>query len=136
MAWGKRETEQGSSASAEIENVLGKTVHVHGDLKAEGAFRIDGTIEGAVESKAGVVIGQSGVVRGPVQGLEVVIAGQVYGNVIAGGHLEILSTGRVEGDIEAQSLRIATGGVFRGTSRMGGQAQEDPGTLAHLSSVK
>ena len=34
-------------------------------------------------------------------------------------NLEILATGHVEGDINAQSVRIETGGVFRGTSRMG-----------------
>jgi cytoskeletal protein CcmA (bactofilin family) len=132
MAWGKRESEQ---QAGEIENVLGRSVHVHGDLKADGAFRVDGTVEGAIESKAGVVIGQTGVVRGPVQGKDVVVAGHVVGNVTATGHLEILASGRIEGDIEAQSLRIATGGIFCGQSRMGGK-QEDDGAPAHLSSVK
>ena len=134
MAWGKKDSEQ--VASGDIENILGKSVHVQGDLTADGAFRIDGTIDGAVESKAGVVIGQSGVVRGNVQGQDVVVAGQVCGNVTATGHLEILASGKIEGDIVAQSLRIATGGVFCGTSRMSGKAEPDAGTLAHLSSVK
>jgi cytoskeletal protein CcmA (bactofilin family) len=134
MAWRKRESEQ--LTSGEIENVLGKSVHVQGDLRADGAFRIDGTIDGAVESKAGVVIGQTGTVRGNVQGQDVVVAGTVCGNVTASGHLEILASGKIEGDIEAKSLRIATGGVFRGTSRMGGEAQEDAGSVGHLSSVK
>jgi cytoskeletal protein CcmA (bactofilin family) len=122
-------------ANGEIENVLGRSLHVHGDLKAEGAFRIDGTVDGAVESKAGVVIGETGTVNGPVQGKDVVVAGHVCGNVTAGAHLEILASGRIEGDIEAQSLRIATGGVFRGTSRMGGAPTDDAGH-GHLSSVK
>jgi cytoskeletal protein CcmA (bactofilin family) len=121
MGWGSAKKER---AAEQIENVLGRSVVVHGDLKADGAFRIDGTIEGGVASKGAVYIGESGVVRGDVSGTDVVIAGQVTGNVSCSGHLEIVATGRVEGDLDAQSVRIETGGVFRGTSRMAGPAAE------------
>ena len=57
-----------------------------------------------------------------MRGTDVVIAGTVQGDVICEGHLEILAKGTVEGDIAAKSMRIETGGVFRGTSRMGGRA--------------
>jgi cytoskeletal protein CcmA (bactofilin family) len=102
-----------------IENVLGRSAFVRGELSAEGAFRIDGTIEGTLASRSEVVIGETGVVRGDVIGTDVVVAGQILGNVRCSGHLEILAKGKVEGDIVAQSVRIETGGVFRGTSFMG-----------------
>ena len=108
-----------------IENILGRSGFIRGDLSAEGAFRIDGTIEGSVASRAEVVIGETGVVRGDVAGSDVVVAGQIIGNVRCTGHLEILAKGKVEGDIAAQSVRIETGGVFRGTSFMG-SASEKP----------
>jgi cytoskeletal protein CcmA (bactofilin family) len=108
-----------------IENILGRSSVIQGDLSADGAFRIDGTIEGSVSSRAAVVIGESGVVRGDVRGSDVVVAGQIIGHVICTGHLEILANGKIEGDIDAASVRVETGGVFRGTSRMGqGQAKE------------
>ncbi len=66
------------------------------------------------------VIGESGVVRGDVVGSDVVVAGQIIGNIRCSGHLEILAKGKVEGDIAAQSVRIETGGVSRGTSCIGG----------------
>jgi len=113
-----------------IENVLGRSAFIRGDLSAEGAFRIDGTIEGTVASRAEVVIGESGVVRGDVAGSDVVVAGQIIGNVRCSGHLEILAKGKVEGDIAAQSVRIETGGVFRGTSFMGSTAGDDKGHAA------
>jgi cytoskeletal protein CcmA (bactofilin family) len=133
VAMGWRAKKDGGAASADqIENVLGRSLVVHGDLKADGAFRIDGTVEGSVVSKGAVFIGESGVVRGDVSGSDVVIAGQVTGNVACAGHLEIVATGRVEGDLDAQSVRIDTGGVFRGTSRMAGPAKEP---ASRLSSV-
>jgi cytoskeletal protein CcmA (bactofilin family) len=107
-----------------IENILGRSGLIRGDLSAEGAFRIDGTIEGSVVSRAEVVIGDTGVVRGDVAGSDVVVAGQIIGNVRCTGHLEILAKGKVEGDIAAQSVRIETGGVFRGTSFMGAASEK------------
>src|SRR5204862_4572114 len=120
MGW-RSKKENGGAGADQIENVLGRSLVVHGDLKADGAFRVDGTVEGSVVSKAAVYIGESGVVRGDVAGSDVVIAGQVAGNVRCTGHLEIVATGKIEGDLDAQSVRIETGGVFRGTSRMAGQ---------------
>jgi cytoskeletal protein CcmA (bactofilin family) len=123
MGWGSKSESlppvKPATRSDAIENILGQSCVVRGDLTAEGAFRIDGTIEGSVESRGAVVVGESGIVRGGVRGTDVVIAGQVVGDVIATGHLEILAKGKVEGDIAAKSMRIETGGVFCGTSRMG-----------------
>jgi cytoskeletal protein CcmA (bactofilin family) len=131
MAW-RSKKENGGSAPDQIENVLGRSLVVHGDLKADGAFRIDGTVEGSVISKAAVYIGESGVVRGDVAGTDVVIAGQVTGNVSCTGHLEIVASGKIEGDLDAKSVRIETGGVFRGTSRMVGSEKESPSRLSSV----
>ena len=123
MAW-RSKGESGRAASHEpIENVLGQSLVIRGDLKADGGFRIDGCIEGNVESKAAIVVGESGVVRGDLRGTDIVVAGQITGKVSCVGHLEILAKGRVEGDIDAKSVRIETGGVFRGTSHMGESAK-------------
>ena len=136
MGW--RSKSPGATASTDqIENVLGKSSRVQGDLKAQGAFRIDGTVDGAVESAGAVIVGEGGVVNGNVRGRDIVVAGHVCGNVTASGHLDIVASGRIEGDIDAKSFRIETGGVFRGTSRMGGErAADEAAALAHLTSVK
>src|SRR4029453_3665132 len=119
MAW--RSKPEGSATNRDaIENIVGQSCVIRGDLTADGAFRIDGTIEGSVESQGGVVVGESGVVRGSVRGTDVVIAGAVQGDVTCSGHLEILAKGKIEGDIDARSMRIETGGGFWGTSPTGG----------------
>ena len=123
MGWRSKPEKGGSPTRDPIENILGRSCVIRGDLSAEGAFRIDGTVEGSVESRAAVVVGDSGVVRGDVRGTDVVVAGTIIGNVVCSGHLEILAKGKVEGDIDSKSMRIETGGVFRGTSRMGDEAR-------------
>jgi cytoskeletal protein CcmA (bactofilin family) len=119
MRWrGQKET---NPTVDKIENVVGRSCTVRGDLAADGAFRVDGTIEGSVESKASVVVGESGTVKGNIRAVDVLVAGKIHGNVACTGHLDIMGTGTIEGDIDAKSLRVETGGVFAGTSRMGGK---------------
>ena len=117
MSW--RGNKEPSPTVDKIENVVGRSCTVKGDLSAEGAFRVDGTIEGSVASKASVVVGESGAVKGNVRAVDVLVAGKIHGNVSSSGHLDIMSTGVIEGDIDAKSLRVEIGGVFAGTSRMG-----------------
>ena len=119
MGWRSKPDER-KARRDQIENVLGPTCLIRGNLVGDGAFRIDGWVEGAVESRATIVIGETGAVRGDVTALEIVVAGKIIGNVSCEGHLEILATGKVDGDIVAKSIRIETGGVFRGTSHMKG----------------
>ena len=117
MSWSNKK--EAAPTADKIENVVGRSCTVHGDLLADGAFRVDGTIEGSVESKASVVVGESGAVKGNVKAVDVLVAGKIHGNVCTTGHLDIMSTGVIEGDIDAKSLRVEIGGVFAGTSRMG-----------------
>ena len=134
MAW--RSKDNGRAASREpIENVLGQSLIIRGDLAADGGFRIDGTVEGNVDSKAAIVVGESGVVRGDLRGTDIVVAGQITGNVTCSGHLEILAKGRIEGDIDARSMRIETGGVFRGTSHMGEESGRGAVLAAETGSI-
>ena len=137
MAWRAKPETGGAATHDAIENVLGRSCTLRGDLSAEGAFRIDGTVEGSVESQGAIVLGESGVIRGGVRGTDVVVAGTVIGDVACSGHLEILAKGRIEGDISARSMRIETGGVFRGTSSMGDSggagASGDSGKLTSVA---
>ena len=125
MAWGnKKSSPQQQHSTEEIGNILEASTVVKGDLKSERGFRIDGTIEGSVESNGAIVIGESGAVNGDVRGGDVIVVGRVEGNILARGHLDIRASGKVVGDVKAASFRIETGGVFLGTSRMGEEPEE------------
>jgi cytoskeletal protein CcmA (bactofilin family) len=125
MSWGNKKQGASRGAAEEITNLLEASTIVKGDLKSERGFRVDGRIEGTVESAAAIVIGESGVVTGDVRGTDIIVVGCVDGNIHASGHLDIRASGKVIGDVIAVSFRIETGGIFRGTSRMGQPSHED-----------
>lgn len=107
-----------------IENVIGASASFNGHLTADGGIRIDGTFQGVVETAGNVIVGQDGQVMADITARNVSVAGLVKGNITASGRLEILSTGRVLGDINVASLMIDQGGVFRGQSMM--QVEGEP----------
>ncbi len=116
--------------SFDVENTIGAGSRVRGDLSGPGGFRIDGIVEGAIASDGPVVVGEGGSVDGAVRARNVVVLGRVRGDVTVTGHLEIGPKGKVLGDIEAQSFRMHTGGVFRGTSCMPGGEDALPALAA------
>jgi cytoskeletal protein CcmA (bactofilin family) len=122
--WPFRQKSPDDIPTFEVQSTIGTGTRVLGDLKGPGGFRIDGTVEGAVESDGPVVVGEGGTVEGSVHGRDVVILGAVRGDVQASGHLEIGPKGKVIGDMSVGSFRMHKGGVFRGTSRM--PTGEDP----------
>ena len=47
-------------------NILAKNTKIVGDLTSDGDFRIDGILEGTLETKGRVIIGLEGFVQGKV----------------------------------------------------------------------
>ena len=120
----------------DVENTIGTGSRVCGDLAGPGGFRIDGSVEGAVDAEGPVVVGEGGSVEGSIRGREVVVLGRVRGDVHVTGHLEIGPKGKVLGDISVQSFRMHTGGVFRGTSCMpDGEERGVPALSASSESI-
>lgn len=123
--FGRKEKPPVHTMSAEkIETIIGPTADFNGHLKSDGGIRIEGTFEGLIESAGNIIVGESAKVLADISARNVSVAGSVKGNVTANGRLEILSTGRVWGDIHVTSFLIDEGGVFRGQSLM--QATDEP----------
>jgi len=118
-----REKSGGSPISDRIENIIGPTASLSGDLKCDGGVRIDGVFRGSVETTGNVIVGEAAKVVADITGCNISVAGAVRGNIKASGRLEILSTGQVWGDISVESFLIDEGGFFSGLSTMRGEME-------------
>ena len=47
-------------------NVIAKNTIIVGEIKSDGDFRIDGTLEGSIKTSGKVVIGKDGVINGVI----------------------------------------------------------------------
>jgi len=111
----------GGGPSPNIETVVGGTAHVKGSITSDSGIRIDGIFEGEIHIAGNLIVGESGKVIANISAQNVSVSGAVKGTIQANGRLEILSTGRVWGDISVASFLIDEGGFFRGQSTMPGE---------------
>lgn len=106
-----------AAPSARIETIIGPNAHFRGDVVSEGGIRIDGILEGNVETTGNLVIGESAKVIAQIRANNVSISGAVKGD-IAGNRVEILEMGRVWGDLTVNSLLLNEGAYLRGQTTM------------------
>ncbi|MDF2935103.1 MAG: cell shape determination protein CcmA [Paenibacillaceae bacterium] len=108
-----------------MDTVIGEGSVFEGKIRSQAGVRIEGTINGDVESAGDVIIGEKGIVKSNIHARNVIIAGSVHGNVTAKDSLTILSSGQLNGNSSASRLVVNEGAVFNGGSRMEGKASSD-----------
>ena len=98
-----------------IETVIGLNTNFKGRLVCDGSVRIDGICEeGVIETVGNIVVGPQAKVAADLIAKNVSISGAVTGNIKASGRLEILSTGKVWGDVDAGSFLLDNEAHFQG----------------------
>ncbi len=98
-----------------IETIIGPNTNFDGRMKCDGNVRIDGVCEGGViETVGNVIVSPNAMVAADIVARNVSVSGAVTGKIKASGRLEILSTGRVWGDVEVGSFLLDEDGYFRG----------------------
>jgi cytoskeletal protein CcmA (bactofilin family) len=102
----------------EITTLLGRGSEFEGKLTFEGTVRIDGKLKGEVFSEDVLIIGEGALVEAQIDIGEIIIQGNVVGNIRASRGIEIHAPGRVRGDLTTPSLQIDKGVVFEGRSFM------------------
>lgn len=106
------------TVSKKIETIIGKETTFSGKLESGGSIRIDGSFEGDVTAQSEVFIGEHANVKASIKCNNVILAGQVEGDINTEEKLDIRSTGVLIGDAQVGSLVVEDGAVFTGTCKM------------------
>lgn len=99
-------------------NRIGKSTHITGDVVSEADFRIDGKLDGSVETTGKIVIGVDGVITGKVICANADIEGKFQGELTVSNLLTLKSTAVIEGDVTVSKLSIDPGATFNATCVM------------------
>ncbi len=106
-----------------IETVIGHNTNFKGTLICDGSVRIDGVCEeGLIKTVGNIVVSSQAKVAADLVAENVSVSGAVTGKITASGRLEILSTGKVWGDVDVGSFLLDEEGYFRGKLAM----QDEP----------
>lgn len=101
-----------------IDSLIGKKIHLHGDVIFEGGLRLDGQVTGNLRAKeqqtATLVISEQARVHGDVHVTHLVLNGYIEGNVNIHSLLELQPQAHIKGDVHYVMLEMHQGAIVEG----------------------
>jgi cytoskeletal protein CcmA (bactofilin family) len=94
--------------------IIGPTMRIKGEIFSRDELRIDGEIEGKLESESRLTINETGKADAMIKAAEVVVAGTVKGNVDATQRIVLRKGANLVGDVKTAGIVIEDGAYFRG----------------------
>src|SRR6202046_2882719 len=95
---------------------LGSSLHFKGEISGNEDLHVDGSVEGLIHlDDRKLVVGASAKVTADVIAREVVVFGNVKGNLQARDRIEIKKDGSVVGDLTTARIMIEDGAYFKGS---------------------
>jgi cytoskeletal protein CcmA (bactofilin family) len=118
--------------------LLAKGVVLKGEIHVEGTVRIDGRLDGEIQTKGQVIIGEDGLVHGTITCGTLVSSGRIKAKVTANERVQLLKTATLIGEILTPVLTMEEGAKLQGTTDMGVTAWSDdlpklPGSVHDLA---
>lgn len=127
----------GKQVNGQVDTLIGRNTHVVGDIEFSGGLYVDGKVTGTIRAQSGaeamLSISEHGHVEGDIQVPNVVVNGHLIGNIRQAQHVELLSSARVQGNIEYAELQMAVGAAITGQlsqARQGAPQLTGPDTEA------
>ena len=103
-------------ADARNAATIGKSVRIVGQIFAKEDLYVDGDVEGTIESQDNkITIGPNGRVQASIRARDVIILGQVQGNVETSDKVDIRKDAKLVGDITTARISIEDGALFKGS---------------------
>ncbi len=100
------------ASAAATPSIIGSDVQIEGNIRTIGELQLDGSIVGDLTC-GGLVMGETGAVKGTISADSVTIRGKVQGEVRARS-VRLEKTSIVEGDIYHESLSLEAGAKLTG----------------------
>lgn len=97
-----------------INTIIGAGSAVSGDVRANGFIRVDGDIDGNLDSTGNIIIGNKARINGNINALSTVVGGIVIGDIFAPNGIKLLSSSAVIGNIFTKNLEIEENVIFHG----------------------
>ena len=106
-------------------NIIAKNTIIVGEIKSEGDFRIDGTLEGNLIIKGKVIIGATGIVKGNIEASSADTEGETSGQLKVIKTLTVKANAKILGDVVVGKLSIEPGATFNASCVMKGFVEEN-----------
>lgn len=105
-------------SAARIDTLVGQGTEVNGDLVFSGGLHVDGTIKGNVIAEEGstalLILSEFGRIEGEVTVPNMVLNGEIVGDVYGSTRVELAPKSRVKGSVYYNLIEMAIGAEVNG----------------------
>ncbi len=108
-----------NSIQSSISTIIGSGTKIVGRIETKSSCRIDGIVEGAIDSQHDISIAENAQIKGNVSAKNIIVAGEIIGDVSAIELVEIKKSGKVAGNISGTKLIVDEGASYKGKVIMG-----------------
>ena len=107
---------------------LGASLQVKGEISGNEDLMIDGSVEGLIQlEERKLTVGPTAKVTADIIAREVVVFGNVKGNLHAKDRIEIKKDGSVNGDLTTARIMIEVGAYFKGSIEIDKSPEKEQG---------
>jgi cytoskeletal protein CcmA (bactofilin family) len=99
-----------------IETIIGSDTVIEGKITLPTSLRVDGKVKGEIVCNGDVYIGKDAYVEPSIKAKNIVIAGEVHGDVETTEKVQIEAKGKLTGSATSRGMVIEDGGIFNGNS--------------------
>ncbi len=102
----------------EVSAFVGKGVDFKGTIAYHGTVRIDGSLDGEIQTEGVLLIGEEAVLKAKITAGTVVCKGKITGDITAKEKIKLRTPAVVNGGVTTPMLSIEEGVMFNGTLEM------------------
>ncbi len=99
--------------------LIGPSIEIKGNLSGDEDLLVEGRVEGKIElAQHSVTIGTSGRIKADIRGRNIVVLGEVEGNLYGSEQITLRQSSTVRGNLVAPRVSLEDGSNFKGSIDM------------------
>ncbi len=104
----------------ELSGFLDHETELKGDISFADMLRINGKFEGSIRSGRTLIVGEGADVHADIEVETIFVSGRLRGSIRGAERVELLSTARVQSQLDTAVLVVEEGAIFEGECSMKG----------------
>lgn len=104
--------------SSRIDTLIGQGTEINGDINFSGGLRVDGSVNGNIDTQndeaAVLTLSEQGKIQGEIKVPNLIINGTIIGNVYSTSHVELAPKAKIQGNVYYRLLEMSMGAEVNG----------------------
>jgi cytoskeletal protein CcmA (bactofilin family) len=100
------------------QTIIGPGLTIEGEITSEDEVTVAGTVRGRLSSEGPINVEGGAVIEADVSAGSLSVGGSITGNVAASDRVDLLTGGRLVGDVRTARITIQDGASFKGNVDM------------------